>query len=214
MKDTATSPRPEEPSEVHIPDLTPEQWQGLARLAESTTEALGESFAGEGAPDAAEIRRYVEALRRAMDLLAALRAFAGTDLAGEVTSASVKAMAFSRQHDLPAALADALATIGHLHRNGTFARVRELSDNLAGLTAGMETDTLVTAVIERVGSSPLSRTGAMTRTAEDVLEGVEDEPDLGGLRGLLHMLQDERVQRGLVTLAAIPGKLQAQTREG
>ena len=214
MNEAASKHSAPDPSEVTIPELSAEQWRGLAKLAESTTEALGEAFSGDDAPTAEEIRQYVQLLRRLMEIMAAVRAFVGTDLAGELTGASIKAMAFSRENDLPAAVGDALLTVSHLHRNGTFARVREISDQVAGLTSGVETDALVAAIVERVSASPLSRTGAMTRTVEDVVEGVEDEqPDLGGLRGLLHMLQDEEVQRGLVTLASVPGKLQAQTRE-
>lgn len=202
-----------ETNTIELPDLSNEQWRAVVQLAGTVSEALAETFSGDDAPTAAELREYLLIMRRMMAVARTLRQFMDTDLADELTGAAVGATTFSRRHQLPEALADALITASHLHRNGTFARIREASDYVQGLGSGVETEQLADAFFKKIAQIPLEQAGQVSRAVDSAVREAGDPSDMGGLRGLVQLLQDPEVQAGIRTLASIPARLQETQKE-
>lgn len=262
------------PAVARTPELSPEQWQGLARLADlinalsgpfagpltttvertlglasrhdlvrlletmiETTEALRASGLlkqiGDNADlmadsirqlspllntlpeklDAlplAQLRHDLDRLHRLLDKAELFSDYATAHLAGPAVRWSVDVTEFAQQEALGESLKDLLQTLGHLHRNGSLAWLRDISDYLEDGEQQQLLGSLVRGDIAGAANLP--------ERARELLQGVQaamddaagDSEHLGGISGLLHLLRDPDVQRGLRTLAVLPTYLEGK----
>jgi hypothetical protein len=120
----------------------------------------------------------------------------------------VDAADFARREALGESLQDLLHTLGHLHRNGSLAWLRDMSDYLEDLEQQRLPGSLAG---QGIGSA-----ASLSDRARKLLQGVHSAMDdaasdadhLGGVKGLLHLLRDPEVQRGLRALAVLPTYLE------
>lgn len=149
-----------------------------------------------------EVLSGVADLSRWIKQLQALETFARDHLSGPATQWVDQMTAFGAEHEVDAALKDALVTLSHMHRNGSFARLRELS----GLFADKQ-DGSALADIAGDGVDQLRDGIGRILRAIDQADHVADTADEGGIAGLIRMLRDPDVQHGLRLLALLPGQL-------
>lgn len=133
-----------------------------------------------------------------------LEAFAREHLAEPATRWTDEAAAFAADNDLDGTLRELLQTLSRLHRNGTLAQLRELSDMLAD-----SGDNRALASAAGQGLSQLregiGRVLVAVARADRAADGDSDSD--GGVSGLFHLLRDPDVQHGLRLLALLPGQL-------
>jgi hypothetical protein len=155
-----------------------------------------------------ELKQDVERLHRLMDKTDLLGEYVAEYFAGPAVRMSVDAADFARREALGESLRDLLQTLGHLHRNGSLAWLRDISDyledreqqRLLGSLAGQGID----------GAASLTaRTHKLLRGVQSAMDDAAADADqLGGVKGLLHLLRDADVQRGLRALAVLPAYLE------
>ncbi len=196
---------------------------GLLRLLRENAELLAGSMAllvpllGSlpeklNAMPFAGIRNDLDRLHGLLDKAELLGAYATEHLAGPTVRWSVDAANFAQREALGDSLKDLLQTLSHLHRNGSLAWLRDISDYLDE----REQQRLLDSLAEQgIGDA-----AALPGRARTVLHGVQaalddaaqDAGHLGGVKGLLHLLRDAEVQRGLRALAVLPTYLQKQDK--
>jgi uncharacterized protein YjgD (DUF1641 family) len=183
-----------------MPMLSERQWTGLAKL--------GEALADPEAPSVEELRQAWRTTVGATRAAETLSRFVREHLAAELTGVLAEATEVVDRHEPFAALGELLSTLDHLRRNGSLARVRDLSDTLAGLSEGLEADTLIAASIAGSRRSSLSQMSALSEAIDAAVEtGTQGGDDQGGVLGLLKTLRDPGVQRALRMLARVPERL-------
>lgn len=142
-----------------------------------------------------ELRGWLKRLRE-------LDAFAAEHLAGPATKWTTDVTAFAVENDLDGTARDLVQTLALWHRNGTFERLRELSELLE---PNGDEAALAGAVGE--GASRLRNgLGRLLVALAQADRAADDEHD-GGVTGLIRLLRDPDVQHGLRLLALLPGQL-------
>jgi len=145
--------------------------------------------------------------------LKAARAFFDGDVADALTGQLVEAGQFWQENNLEAALADLLSTVARLHESGMLARVRELADYLDASAQDLDRPALVTDLVKAADKAQLHRMGQFMEGLDQAMEDAgRDEGHLGGTGGLLHLLRDKQIQKGLRTLFILPVYLEEMQR--
>jgi len=180
----------------------------LNATLEQVQPLLGDLVEGSRELPWEELREDVAEIRALLDRVRALRRFLEEDLAGPLSGRIAGSAAFWEEEQLDDALPELLRTIGHLHRSGMLARLREVADNLSGAAREVDADSLLADLTKRLGDLPLEQLARLgegleaARSASD-----EDAARLGGVHGLIHLLRDREVQKGLRTLSTLPAYL-------
>lgn len=136
------------------------------------------------------------------------------ELAQPLTAALQNAGQMIARYELPELLEDALDTMSALHRDGTFARMRDVSALLADIARTGDWDGLAVGAIQGLGGvAATSGLPAMLKTLNDLarawqqsaVQVANSDSAKGGLIGLIHLLRDpaaqEFLQRVIVTVA-------------
>jgi hypothetical protein len=182
-------------------DLLAESIRSLAPLLGALSEKLN------GLP-LAELKSDLNRLHALMDKADLLGAYATEHFAGPAARWSVDAADFARREALGESLQDLLQTLGHLHRNGSLAWLRDISDYLEVREQRR--------LLGGLAGQGVSDAASLPDRARKLLQGVQsamddaaaDADQLGGVKGLLHLLRDPEVQRGLRALAVLPTYLE------
>lgn len=178
--------------------LAPMAGELVQRLKAMPLEELSDELAG------------LQALYRKID---AARRFVDEHLADELTTQLVKAGEFWQQHELDGALGDLLKTIGRLHQTGALAQLRRLADYLGDNSRDLDGLALLGDGIRNLDRLQVGRMGHLVEGFERALDDAErEEPRLGGTTGLLHLLRDKQVQKGLRALFILPVYLERSQR--
>lgn len=147
--------------------------------------------------------------------LKAMRAFFdGDDVANALTGQLAAAGEFWQENNVQAALADLLTTVSRLHDSGMLARVRQLADYLEASTEGIDQPGLLADLVKAADKTQLHRMGKLMEGLDQAIDDAgRDEAHLGGTGGLLHLLRDKQVQKGLRTLFILPVYLEQMQRQ-
>ena len=145
-----------------------------------------------------------EALGRMADRYAQaeeLGSFAAKHLGGDITEAVLTATDLFKDPKLVPALRELLDTLVTLHEVGA---LRQLRDN-----AILAAESLRDTDLNHTMSQMLKLPDKITDVIDEATHGGHDDKALGGFGGLMHMLRDKDVQRGIQTLARAAGALNA-----
>ncbi|MEJ2059521.1 MAG: DUF1641 domain-containing protein, partial [Gammaproteobacteria bacterium] len=146
----------------------------------------------------------------------AVSAFIDQHLAGDLAALAVQLTEFVQQNETDAALGDLLTTLGKLHRNGTLRRLGDLSDLLAGVEESVDLVALLGDVVHDADKLSVGKALQMMKSAEQAFEDAQhagDHQDYGGWRGLLHLMSDKDVQKGLRLISILPGYLEKRIEQ-
>ncbi|WP_322628724.1 DUF1641 domain-containing protein [Halothiobacillus sp.] len=139
--------------------------------------------------------------------------FIETQLGGELTAGIVHGSAFLERNATDQALVALLELLGRLYRNGTLASLGDLTDYLAGLDEGTDPQSLAGNLVQNAPHRRLEQLIHLVHSAEEAMEGIEaDDPHLGGIGGLVHLLRDKEVQKGLRMLSVLPAYMSRRKR--
>lgn len=186
-------------------DLVRDNAQFVADSIEVLKPALDQWLARIGELPAAELRadaQFALTLLRKARLIAG---FAEDKLAGELTGKAVGLVEFMQHNDTDEAVAELLIQLGQVYRSGLLARLGDLADNVAGLEEGSDFESLVGSLVKALPKDAIGQSAHLLHSAEEAMIDVrEDEQHLGGYAGMLHLLRDKEVQKGLRMLSVLP----------
>ena len=156
----------------------------------------------------ADLQNDLKRLHRLLDKAELFSEYAADHLAGPAVRWSVDAAEFAQREALGESIKEAMQTLDHLHRNGTLVWLRDISDYLE--------DREQQRLLGSLAGSGIGGAANLPERARKLLHGVQaamddaagDADHLGGLSGLLHLMRDPEVQRGLRTLAVLPSYLE------
>jgi uncharacterized protein YjgD (DUF1641 family) len=151
-----------------------------------------------------EFKQDLARLHRLLDKADLLAEYSSQHLAGPLAEWSVEAADFAQREELAESLKDLLQTLSRLHRNGSLAWLREMSDYAGVREQQRLLSGLADAGVETLGGLPERAQRLMKGVESAMQDAAEDAENLGGMKGLLHLLRDPEVQRGLRTLAVMP----------
>lgn len=131
--------------------------------------------------------------------------FVDEKLAGELTGKLVDATAFVQAHHTDEAIADVLVQLGRIHRSGLLPRLADLAEYASGLDEGTDLPSQLGDLVRALPEDAIERSRALVHGARDALaDAGKDEKHLGGYSGMLHLLRDKEVQKGLRVLSVLP----------
>lgn len=144
----------------------------------------------------------------ALTLLRKARLIAGfvdEKLASELTGKAVTLTEFLQRNQTDEAVAEALVQFGRVYRSGLLARLGDLAEYVAGLEEGTDVESLAGNLVKAVPSDAIGfAMHLLHSTEESMIDARQDEEHLGGYAGMLHLLRDKEVQRGLRMLSVLP----------
>ncbi|MET0028090.1 MAG: DUF1641 domain-containing protein [Candidatus Thiodiazotropha sp.] len=160
-----------------------------------------------------QIKQDQQRLHELLDKVEILQTTMRQQFAGPAVRWSVDAVNFAQQETLGESIKDLLQTLGHLHRNGSLAWLRNTSDYLDRDTqAQLLAELTSPQVADRAAGIPAKARRLLQQLQAAVDDASQDTPNLGGIKGLIHLLRDPEVQRGLRVLAVLPGFLDGNTQ--
>ena len=179
----------------------------IAPLAAQWMEQLSRLPADEFKTDAAFALRLLRKTRL-------LGEFAQQHLAGELTGNMNEATEFIQRNQTDKALAELLVQLGRLHRSGMLTRLGDLAEYLSGLEEGSDFRKLAGSMVDAAPEGTLGQLPQLLHGLDQVVRDTrEDESRLGGYSGLIHLLRDPQVQKGLRMLAQLAAHLEQQPKE-
>ena len=123
----------------------------------------------------------------------------------EISQNLIDSAAFWQENELQDSLADFLKTVSHLHKTGTFERIREFSDYLAVVNEQIDFDALMKDSIAAIKNVNLDKVGRLSESLDKAMEDASrHESTMGGASGLFRLLRNKDVQKGLRTLSILP----------
>lgn len=152
------------------------------------------------------LRQQMAAFQATVDKFQAINEFYQQNLAAGVTEGLAELGAVWQQTGLDAALLDAARTLGALHRDGTFKRLRDASSLLSDVTQNSDLDALTAGAIKELeGMRSLAQIPALLKMLNELAQAwqqsateiTEPEAPKGGLVGLVKLLRDPVVQEFL-----------------
>ncbi len=151
----------------------------------------------------------------ALDMLHKARlmaSFIEANLSGGLTGKTVELTAFIEQNQTDKALAEAFVQLGRIYRSGLLARLGDLSEYIAGLEEGTDLESQVGSVVKAIPGDTLGTSFKLLRSVSKAMAGIQEDPHekLGGFSGLLHVMRDKEVQKGLRLLARTAGRIDEQ----
>lgn len=145
--------------------------------------------------------------------LKAARAFFDGDVAHALTGKLAAAGQFWQENNMEAALADLLTTLSHLHDSGMLERLRRFADYLDASAGDIDRPAMLADLVKVMNKTQLHRMGKFMEGLDQAMDDAgRDEARLGGTGGLLHLLRDKQVQKGLRTLFILPVYLEQMQR--
>lgn len=190
---------------------------GLLRLLRDNAEFIGDSLdtlvpvLSKWLGDIAQrpiddLKADVETLFKTLRRLRLMGDFVEENLAGELTAGTVRLSGFLQENETDQAIGELVVLLGRLHRNGLLTRAGDLADYLAGLTEGTDVESLTGRMVQDAPRQRLEQLSWLIRSAEQAMNDMqEDDAQLGGVSGLIHLLRDKDVQKGLRMLSVLPG---------
>lgn len=195
---------------------------GLLRLWRDNAEFIGSSIEtlapvlSEWIEQAARMplddtRADIAALLRWMHRLRVFGEFVETELSSELASGAVDLTTFLQQNDTEPALREAAVQLGRIYRSGLLARLGEASEWIAGTSEDISLESLAGGLVRGAPANMAVRLARLLRGLEEAMAAAErGEVHLGGLGGLLHLLRDKDVQKGLYVLSVMSLSLSDQ----
>lgn len=158
----------------------------------------------------ADLASGLDHLIRLLDKMEVFSDYAAKQRSGPAVRRTIDAADYSGREEQAEGLEDLLQTLGRLHRNGSLAWLRDVSNTLKDREQRRSLGTL--AGHGTGGADPReSARELLVQAAMD--HAAEDTEQLGGAKGLLHLICDPEVQRGLRALAVLPMYLEPGERD-
>lgn len=155
----------------------------------------------------AELARLSQLWQR----LLALEAFWREHLAGETVQRLIRLGEFFAEHEVEQTVGETLVLLQRLSDNGVLQQLGDLGDWFAGLEDSVNIEALLATWVQEGRKLPLARLRQLAQGVQQAMDAAhEDETRLGGMRGLMHLLGDREVQRGLRLLSTLPAYLEQQ----
>lgn len=131
--------------------------------------------------------------------------FVDEKLSGDLTGKATHLTEFLQRHSSDEALAEAVVQLGRLYRSGQLSRLGDLAESVAGLEEGVDLESLIGVLARAVPGDAIDRSVRLLHSAQAaLLDARADEDRLGGYAGMLHLLRDKEVQKGLRILSVLP----------
>jgi len=190
---------------------------GLLRLVRDNAEFIGDSLdtlipmlsqwmEQLGQLPVEELKADVEMLFKTLRRLRLMGDFVEENLAGDIVANTVRISGFMQDNQTDQAIAELLVLVGKLHRNGLLNRAGDMADYLAGMTEGTDAESLAGSMVEDASQLHFEQLSRLLHGAERAMDDVQnDASHLGGITGLMHLLRDKEVQKGLRMLSVLPG---------
>lgn len=144
----------------------------------------------------------------ALTLLRKARLIAGfieDKLAGELTGRAVGLAEFMQRNQTDEAVAEALVQLGRVYRSGMLARLGDLADYVAGQEEGGDFEAQLGSLVKALPKDAIGQSLHFLHSAEQAMaDAQKDEENLGGYAGMLRLLRDKEVQKGLRMLSVLP----------
>ncbi|APZ43576.1 hypothetical protein [Acidihalobacter ferrooxydans] len=186
-------------------DLVRENAQFIADSLEVLTPMLDDWLGRIKELPASEFKADAEFVLALLRKTRVIAGFVEDKLAGELTGKTAALTEFMQRNDTDQAVAEALVQLGRLYRCGLLARLGDLAEYVAGLEEGTDFESLVGNLVESLPKNAIGQAIDVMHSAEDAMEDArKDEQHLGGYAGMLHLLRDEEVQKGLRMLSVLP----------
>ncbi len=158
-----------------------------------------------------ELKADVEMLFKTMRRLRLMGDFVEENLAGDITAGTVRLSGFLQENETDQAIAELAILLGKLHRNGLLVRAGDLADYLAGVTEGTDIESMTGSMVHSAPQERINQLLSLIHGAEQAMKDAKAEDDqLGGVSGLIHLMRDKEVQKGLRILSALPTYMDRQ----
>lgn len=158
-----------------------------------------------------ELKADVEMLFKTMRRLRLMGDFVEENLAGDITAGTVRLSGFLQENETDQAIAELAILLGKLHRNGLLVRAGDLADYLAGVTEGTDIESMTGSMVHSAPQERINQLLSLIHGAEQAMKDAKAEDEqLGGVSGLIHLMRDKEVQKGLRILSALPTYMDRQ----
>lgn len=158
-----------------------------------------------------ELKADAEMLFRTLRRLRLMSDFVEENLAGDITANTVRLSGFLQENETDQAIAEFAVLLGKLHRNGLLARAGDLADYLAGVTEGTNLESMTGSMVHSAPQERIDQLFSFIHGAEQAMKDAKAEDEqLGGVSGLIHLMRDKEVQKGLRILSALPTYMDRQ----
>lgn len=159
-----------------------------------------------------ELRQDVAFALEALRKTRLLTEFAREHLGEELTARAIEAVRFVQHNQADEALTEMLVQLGRVYRSGMLARLGGLAEYIAGLEEGTDFRHLAGSLVDVVPDEGLEGLGVLTKLLSGIDQAVKKAQqggdELGGYAGMLHLLRDADVQKGLRVLTLLPTYLE------
>lgn len=174
----------------------------------------------------AALQQQMATVQDIADKFQAISEFYEQNMATRVAQGIVELGAVWQQTGLDAALFDMAQTLGALHRDGAFERIRDVSALLSGVAQNSDLNELAAATIQGLeGMSGLARLPSLLKLLTDLAQAwqqsatavAEPEAPKGGLVGMIKLLRDPVVQEFMQRIIVTAQHMEQpamQTRNG
>lgn len=185
-------------------DLLAQNVQLLAPLAEQLVARLKTVPFETLKADLNAIQRLLSALRTLAD-------FIDEQGAGELAVAGARIGDFVEQAEPAATLRELFLTLNRLRINGTLAQIGEWSELLSHTAKELDWGQFVGRLTREAEELPWHKTGNLVKAVESALEQVDEiDEQPGGFVGLVSLMRDPEVQRGLRALTLVARKIREE----
>ena len=156
-----------------------------------------------------DLKADIDMLFKTLRRMRLMGDFVEEHLAGELSANTIRLSGFLQENETSQAASELVILLGKLHQNGLLTRAGDLADYLAGLTEGTDLESLAGNMVQETPGHRFEQLSWLMRSAERAMEDVqEDAPHLGGVGGLMHLLRDKEVQKGLRMLSVLPAYME------
>lgn len=140
--------------------------------------------------------------------------FVKTQWSSELTEYVVAGTQYVQQQELIPALRDLVELVTKLHQAGVYQKLGLLAEFAGHLDEGVNVELLVGQMVHKIPPDSLALIQQMLGGAKEALSEVgAHEKEFGGIKGLLYLLRDKNVQKGLHVMATVPGWMADQNRK-
>lgn len=121
---------------------------------------------------------------------------------------------YVQEKELVPALRDLVELLSKLHQAGLYEKLGQVAEFAGRLDEGVDIELLAGQMVHKIPPDSLDMIKQMLGGAKEALEEVgAHEKEFGGIKGLLYLLRDKNVQKGLHVMATVPAWLSDHNRK-
>ena len=151
-----------------------------------------------------DLKWLMELLSRGREISEFVQAQWSSDLAEYVVAGTQ----YVQQQELLPVMRDLVGLLTKLHQAGLYEKLGLVADYAGRIDEGVDVELLAGQMVHKIPPNSLALVKQVMGGAKEALEEVEaHEKEFGGLKGLLYLLRDKNVQKGLHIMATLPALL-------